>query len=724
MNRTPALPAGGGLPPGAFVLLGALLAGCLPAPLAEAQAPTEASAEAPRFERRIAPFPVLDAEAEAYPYPFFGGFNSPRPQLVDLTGNGRLDLAVQEVLDRVILFENTGEGLVWRSDDWGGIEVGSWFRFGDLTGDGLPDAIAQRPSGQVRFYRNEGAPGDPRFVLAADPLLDTRGEPVRAEDPNVPALADLYGTGRLDLFLGQADRGHIRHYRHAGVAEGVPRFEHVTERFQGIEIYEPNPSCDPAFRPEVPPTPLGGPGTSREGTRPTPPLGEVARRAGGGRAAGGDLPPVGHPPPSAGADSPPRGAVCSASTSGGAALPPPAGGSPPPVGRPTRLHGENALAFADLTGDGRLDLFWGDFFTPSLYFFRNEGTPTEPQLRFVSHRYPLDNPLTTAGYNAPTFGDLNGDGRKDLVLGIVGGFCSTTANLIDNLYLLRNEGTPSEPDFEEVTGQLIRGVDVGRVSVPALADLTGNGLPDLLVGSAYNPLPEGPRRGSLFLFRNTGTPEAPRFELAQTDYLALDLDFANHYAPAFVDLDADGRLDLVVGTFGGRLFWLRNEGSGPEASFGEPRPLLDAEGRPIDVGQTAVPTFGDLTGDGRPDLLAGSFRGTLHYYRNVGASDEPRFEMVSASFLEFREGRSSAPHLADLTGDGRPDLLVGTEHGGVHVFLNAGGFAEPAFTPAGRLDPGRAQLTPAAADLTGNGRPDLVLGTRAGGLVYLENVGP
>jgi hypothetical protein len=663
MNRPPALPTGGGLPPVALALVAALLAGCLPAPLAEAQAPTEVSAEAPRFERRIAPFPVLDADGDAYPHPFFGGFNSPRPQLVDLTGNGRLDLAVQEVLDRVILFENTGEGLVWRSDDWGGIEVGSWFRFGDLTGNGLPDAIAQRPSGQVRFYRNEGAPGEPRFVLAADPLLDTRGEPIRAEDPNVPALADLYGTGRLDLFLGQADRGHIRHYRHAGVSEGVPQFEHVTERFQGIEIYEPNPTCDPAFRPEIPPTPLGGPA-------------------------------------------------------------PPAGGSPPPVGRPTRLHGENALAFADLTGDGRLDLFWGDFFTPSLYFFRNEGTPTEPQLRFVSHRYPLDNPLTTAGYNAPTFGDLDGDGRKDLVLGIVGGFCSTTANLIDNLYLLRNEGTPSEPDFDEVTGQLIRGVDVGRVSVPALADLTGNGLPDLLVGSAYNPLPGGPRRGSLFLFENTGTAEAPRFELAETNYLGLDLDFANHYAPAFVDLDGDGRLDLVVGTFGGRLFWLRNEGSGPEASFGEPRPLLDAEGRRIDVGQTAVPTFGDLTGDGRPDLLAGSFRGTLHYYRNVGASGEPRFELVSASFLEFREGRSSAPHLADLTGDGRPDLLVGTEHGGVHVFLNAGGFAEPSFTPAGRLDPGRAQLTPAAADLTGDGRPDLVLGTRAGGLVYLENLGP
>lgn len=619
----------------------------------------------PAFERQIDPFPVLNADGEPYAHPFFGGLNSPRPQLVDVTGNGRLDLVVQEVRDRLILFENIGDGeggyrFAWRSDDWQGLEVGTWFRFGDLTGNGVLDVIAQEPSGQVRFFRNTGTVEAPAFELAAAPLLDTAGDPLRAEDPNVPALADIDGDGRLDLFMGQADRGHIRYYRHTGVVDGVPQFEHVTERFQGIEIYEPNPSCDPAFMPEVPPTPDA----------------EV---------------PAGTPAPSLGGR---------------------------PGGGPT-LHGENALAFADVTGDGTLDLFWGDFFTPSLYYFRNEGTPTEPELSFVSPRFPLDNPLTTAGYNAPAFGDLTGDGALDLIIGIVGGFCSSTANLVDNLYLLQNRGTPAEPDFTEATGRLIEGVDVGRVSFPAFSDLTGNGRLDLLVGSAYNPRTDGPRRGSLYLYENVGEEGAPAFRLADDDFLALDLDFANHYAPAFADLSGDGRPDLVVGTFGGRIFWLRQgEGTG---AFGEPETLMDTEGRRLDVGQTAAPAFADLTGNGLPDLVAGSFRGTLHFYRNVGAPGEPVFELETRTFLDHQAGRFSAPHFTDLTGNGLPDLLVGSEHEGVHVYLNVGTVEAPAFEPAEPLAVGRAQLAPTAVDLFGRGRSDLVLGTRAGGLVFLSN---
>ena len=594
------------------------------------------------FERRISPFPVLGADGEPYPFAFAGGFNNPRPQLADLDGDGDLDLFILEARGRMTYFENVAEGggfaFEWRSDRYLGIDVGTWFRFGDLDGDGDLDLLVQKSPGQVRYFRND----DGAFVLAADPLLDTNGVPVNPEDPNVPALADVDGDGGLDLFLGRADSGKIRWYRHAGVDGGVPQFELAGEQFEDIVIFEDNPTC------------------------------------------GADGDPI-------------------------YVLP----GGPAP-GRGT-LHGENALTFADVDADGDLDLFWGDFFTPSLYFFRNDGSATAPDMTLVSEFYPLDDPLTSGGYNVAAFGDLDGDGDLDLVIGIVGGFCSSTANLTENLYYLENTGTPAEPAYVERTSRLIESIDVGRASYPAFADLDGDGDLDLLVGSAYNPRADGPRRGGLFRFENTGTPTAPAYRLVDDDFLALDVDFAAHYAPAFGDLDGDGDLDLLVGTFGGKMAYLENDGG----TF-----TLAVEAiQGLDVGSVATPTLGDLDGDGDLDLLVGNFAGRLVYFRNDGSAELPFFVEAALPGLEdLRVGRFSAPHLADVDGDGDLDLFVGSEREDVLFFRNVGTAAEPRFEredfEAGAF---RMNASPVLADLDGDGDLDLVSGSLGGGLLYFEN---
>ena len=88
----------------------------------------------------------------------------------------------------------------------------------------------------------------------------------------------------------------------------------------------------------------------------------------------------------------------------------------------------------------------------------------------------------------------------------------------------------------------------------------------------------------------------------------------------------------------------------------------------------------------------------------------------------FDVGRFSAPHLADLDGDGDLDLLVGTETEDILFFRNVGTATAPQFEQqpleAGTL---RYNSAPATADLDGDGDLDILAGDLAGGLLYLDN---
>jgi hypothetical protein len=183
-----------------------------------------------------APFPVHDSAGVAYPTPFLGGFDVPRPQLVDIDGDGDLDLFVQERSGEVIHFENVDGAFTWRTNQFQGLDVGEWYRFVDLDGDGRHDLLGESRNSYIRAWRNVGTQAEPRFVMAADSLRDADGVPIFADRQNILNVVDIDADGQLDLFIGRVE-GHVNRWESVGLAaDSLPRFRLVEERWEGIEI--------------------------------------------------------------------------------------------------------------------------------------------------------------------------------------------------------------------------------------------------------------------------------------------------------------------------------------------------------------------------------------------------------------------------------------------------------------------------------------------------------
>lgn len=376
------------------------------------------------------------------------------------------------------------------------------------------------------------------------------------------------------------------------------------------------------------------------------------------------------------------------------------------------LHGANTMAFGDVDGDGDPDLLWGDFFEQGLLLLTNHGQQCRfPDFQHAPAQFPSTPPLLTSGYNAPSLGDLDGDGDLDLVMGVIGGAFGPNRTSVDNLY---HVAQVSRGVWEVRTSRLLPTIDVGSEATPTLADLDGDGDLDLLVG---NRIVQGDgEQGTLTWFENVGSRTAPSFR----DRGPLELPTEFNPSAAVADLDGDALPDLVVGTWRDRVQWFRNSGgrTAPRWTLADSALVL------LTRGSNSVPALADLDGDGDLDMLVGEASGQLNLYRNDGTRTVPKFTLVSDTFQEIDVGRRASPTLVDLDGTGRFDLVIGTEEGEIQRWRAVGAKGEIRFVLDSTFAvPVHRNAAPTFGDLRGNGRLGLMVGTASGGVLYYEKTG-
>jgi enediyne biosynthesis protein E4 len=384
------------------------------------------------------------------------------------------------------------------------------------------------------------------------------------------------------------------------------------------------------------------------------------------------------------------------------------------------------VAVADFDGDGRPDvLFVGAGTLPAggeSRLYRNETPIRGAALELKDVTKDAGLPGLLPGMGAAV-ADTDGDGDLDLLLTCVGA-----------VRMLRNDGGLT---FSDVTHAAGMGDVSGWCTGATFGDADGDGDLDLYVCRYLN---DGGQPATNLLFRNDGQG---RFEGGEALAKELGVDCAGgrSLGALFGDFDGDGVPDLCVAGESGVTLFRGTSAEGGRRGF--------ASGQQLRAAGAVAFAACDADGDGDDDLFVASPpMGEIRWCSNLSANgSDVAFELAlkegggvrTAGTIATLSVTTWSLDLPDFDLDGRPDLFAA---GGAATedtldntrlsrqrslaFWNAGGkrgFVDAGPSWGAGWNTSRVLRGGAAADLDGDGDPDVVLGALDGAPVVLVNEG-
>jgi hypothetical protein len=359
-----------------------------------------------------------------------------------------------------------------------------------------------------------------------------------------------------------------------------------------------------------------------------------------------------------------------------------------------------AVFIADVNGDHKPDLIEGTGNGTGVRVLLGNGDGTfQPAATYASGGYPWNNAFVPQ----ILVGDLNGDGKSDLVVSNeCDGSGSTCANGTVGILLGNGDGT-----FRPVLVYNSGGAVAGGI---VLADFNHDGKTDLAVSNCADTLSDcGTGNGSVGVLLGNGDGT---FQPAITYGSGSPGLFASALAEA--DLNRDGKPDLVIANPGG------NDGNS-EGSAGVLLGNGDGTFQPVvtyDSGGNDANSIeiADLNNDGIPDLVLADISGTVGVLLGKGDGTFGPVESLYAGGGNSTVGTM----VSDINGDGIPDIVAVT-WGPVDVLLGLGDGTfqgSLSFTSGAGAYSG---INPASAiaDLNGDSKPDVltVSGSELGVLI-------
>ncbi len=356
----------------------------------------------------------------------------------------------------------------------------------------------------------------------------------------------------------------------------------------------------------------------------------------------------------------------------------------------TTATSPNSVAIGDLDGDGKPDLVVANYGSNTISVYRN--TSTDGSIGTGSFATKVDFTTGTQPY-AIAIGDLDGDGKLDLAVANYG---------LNTVSVLRNTSTSGQIDQFSFVEKLDLTTGNSPSSV-AIGDLDGDGKPDLAVINQGS--------NTVSVFRNTIT--SGQFNSAS---FATNIDFATGTTPVSVaigDLDGDGKLDLAVANQGANnVSVFQNTSTTGSISLGSFAEKVDFT---TGTSPSSV-AIGDLNADGKPDLaVANKGSNSVSVFRNNNTTAL----ITSGSFaakVDLATGTGTSPSsitIGDMNGDGKPDLAV-ANRGSKSIFVwrnnsTNGNIVTGSFTPRVNATTGDEPNSVAIGDLDGDGKPDLAV---------------